>query len=76
MKPQHPSGDPSIGHEGKRTATIGERLRRAYEAAVVAAEAPNRGRFMTPRDAERRKPVYRVEDPIRTMMFLGSWNHT
>lgn len=72
MKPQHPSGDSSLGHESKR-ATIGERLRRAYEAAV---EAPQRGQFMTPRDVERRKAGHCVEDPIRTMMFLGSWNHT
>ncbi|KAI3425508.1 Methenyltetrahydrofolate cyclohydrolase [Psidium guajava] len=80
MKPQHPSGDGSPGHESKRPP-IRERLRRAYEAAVVAAEpsraeASKRGRSTIPRDVERRKSGYHVEDPIRTMMFLGPWNHT
>ncbi|KAK2649421.1 hypothetical protein Ddye_016910 [Dipteronia dyeriana] len=72
------SGDGSLAHDSKRT--IGEKLRQAYDAAVVAVagdrvQQPGRSRSAS-RGLERRKSGYCAEDPIRTMMFLGSWNHT
>ncbi|KAL5795573.1 hypothetical protein ACOSQ2_000393 [Xanthoceras sorbifolium] len=75
MKHQNVSGDGSLS---KRT--IGEKLRHAYEAAVVAVagdQVQQAGRSRSAsRGFERRKSGYHVEDPIRIMMFLGSWNHT
>ncbi|KAJ4727646.1 Histidine--tRNA ligase [Melia azedarach] len=79
MKHQHISGESSLGHDSKRT--IGEKIRQAYEAAMVAVGGDHgvqRGRSgrSINRGTERRKSSYRAEDPIRTMMFLGSWSHT
>uniref|UniRef100_F6HZ28 Uncharacterized protein n=1 Tax=Vitis vinifera TaxID=29760 RepID=F6HZ28_VITVI len=72
MKPTHLPGD------GPQT-TVGERLRLAYEAAVMAVArnwAVKGGGVPIPKEIERRKHCSAADDPIRTMMFLGSWNHT
>ncbi|CAL5433225.1 unnamed protein product [Camellia sinensis] len=89
MKPQNFSGDSSLIHESKRT--IGEKFRQVYEKAIVSMignEIPMRSRSdrdykcrydrLFSREIERQKGNWRygVEDPIRTMMFLGSWSHT
>ncbi|KAH7862680.1 hypothetical protein Vadar_008059 [Vaccinium darrowii] len=81
MKPQNFSGDSSLIQESKRT--IGENFRQVIKAAMVAV-AGNNGRsgssrpISFSREMERRNGNmnYGVEDPIRTMMFLGSWSHT
>ncbi|KAF7804840.1 hypothetical protein G2W53_043951 [Senna tora] len=80
MKPHHVSGDTSLPNNDS-TRSIGEKLRRVYEAAVVAITADDslkqRRPFMC-NQTERRGWSHRAraDDPIRTMMFLGSWNHT
>ncbi|EXB40837.1 hypothetical protein L484_009082 [Morus notabilis] len=79
MKPQQFSGEGSLGKEPKRT--FRERLRQACEAAFVSKsgyEVDQNGRrsLSIPKEIERRRCSYRAEDPIRTMMFLGSWSHT
>ncbi|KAK0587615.1 hypothetical protein LWI29_025826 [Acer saccharum] len=72
------AGDGSLAHDSKRT--IGEKLRQAYDAVVVTVagdrvQQSGRSRSAS-RGIERQKSCYCAEDPIRTMMFLGSWNHT
>lgn len=85
MKHQQFSGEGSlaVGQEKKRT--FREKLRQACEAALVSKyEVDQNGRRSLsnnnnnnlPKDIERRRWSYRAEDPIRTMMFLGSWSHT
>lgn len=77
MKHHQVAGESSLTHDSKRT--IGEKFRQAYEAAMVAAagDGVQRGcNVFINRGIERRKPSYRAEDPIRTIMFLGSWSHT
>jgi hypothetical protein len=77
MKPQHVSGDGSLTQDSKRT--VGEKLRQAYEVARIAV-AENRVwegcSLPISKEIERRRWSYHAEDPIRTMMFLGSWSHT
>ncbi|CAJ1969077.1 unnamed protein product [Sphenostylis stenocarpa] len=75
MKP-HISGESSLANEFRRS--VGEKLHQVDEAAAatvaIAADAAKQGRFL---EAERRRRRnHRVEDPIRTLMFLGSMNHT
>ncbi|PSR94768.1 Homeobox protein [Actinidia chinensis var. chinensis] len=86
MKPQNLSSESSLVHESKRT--IGEKFWQICEAARVAVAENNRplkrkGKgnppISFPREMERRNGNrgYRgLEDPIRTVMFLGSWSHT
>lgn len=77
MKPQHISGDGSLNQDSKRT--VGEKLRQAYEVARIAvAETRVWEGCSLPisKEIERRRRSYHAEDPIRTMMFLGSWSHT
>ena len=62
MKAQHVSDDDS----SESSKTIGEKLARAYENMKVAM-TKNQG-VGTRRNQK--------EDPIRTIMFLGSWSHT
>ncbi|TXG72564.1 hypothetical protein EZV62_001143 [Acer yangbiense] len=68
----------SLAHDSKRR--IGEKLRQAYDEAVVAVVGDRVQQSGWSRSAsrgiERQKSGYCAEDPIRTMMFLGSWNHT
>lgn len=62
MKVQHEKSSDSSSR------TIGEKLAQAYRDVKVAlALTKNRGVGM------RRN---QKEDPIRTIMFLGSWSHT
>lgn len=76
MKPY--SGDSTLILESKRT--VGEKLRQAYRSAMVAVsenETTARGReILISKEIERRDRGSGLEDPIRTMMFLGSWSHT
>jgi hypothetical protein len=77
MNPQHLSGEGSLAQESKKT--VGENLRLAYEVARIAV-AKNRVwegcSLPISKEIERRRWSYHAEDPIRTMMFLGSWSHT
>ncbi|GLU07408.1 hypothetical protein SLE2022_243680 [Rubroshorea leprosula] len=70
MKPQNfsLSGDNTLISESK--ASIGERLKEACAAAMVAVEST------TPKATEQKLGNWSREDPIRVMMFLGSWSHT
>ena len=77
MKPQQFSGEGSLGAESKRT--FREKLRQACEAALGSKAHNNQNDLLISKEIERRRWVknnYRAEDPIRTMMFLGSWSHT
>ncbi|KAM6540980.1 hypothetical protein CsatB_005427 [Cannabis sativa] len=81
IKPQPFLGDSCLSQEPKKT--LGAKLRQACEAALVSMDSygsnQNCGKsLLIPKDIERRKVVYqyKAEDPIRTMMFLGSWSHT
>ncbi|KAI4301383.1 hypothetical protein L6164_034667 [Bauhinia variegata] len=73
MKPHSVSGDGSLGNESG--ITIGEKFRRVYEAAVMAmtTDSLEQRRIVMSKQSERR---HRANEPIRTMMFLGSWSHT
>lgn len=62
MKPQHVCSDES----SESSRTIGQKLVQAYQNVKVALEK-NRG--VGTRQNQK-------EDPIRTIMFLGSWSHT
>ncbi|KVH94444.1 hypothetical protein Ccrd_003473 [Cynara cardunculus var. scolymus] len=78
MKPQHISNDTSMIHECKR---VGERLRQAFQATVMAADSQNGSidserRVQYAKETNRPKRKMNVEDPMRTIMFLGSWSHT
>ncbi|KAK7284669.1 hypothetical protein RJT34_19419 [Clitoria ternatea] len=68
MKP-HISSESSLANEPSRS--VGEKL---HHAAVVAItnDASKQRRFLM--SSQRR--THHVEDPIRTLMFLGSWSHT
>ena len=78
MKPQNLSGDNSlIGELSERT--IRERLKQICQAAMDAMvnnEVQRGHRILISKEIERRNGSYSTEDPIRTMMFLGSWSHT
>ena len=77
MKP-HASSESSEASELRRC--IGEKLHRVDEAAMVAITTPDtaskQGRLLKFNKTERRRWSHRAEDPIRTLMFLGSSNHT
>lgn len=68
MKAQHVDvgGDHESSSESSRT--IGEKLAQAYQNMKVAM-AQNRSAGVGTRRCQK-------EDPIRTIMFLGSWSHT
>jgi len=77
MKPHiHVSGESSPGNEFRKP--VGEKLHRVDEESVMTinCEASKQGRVQMHQQFERRKWSHRAEDPIRTLMFLGSWNHT
>lgn len=79
MKPQNISGESSLIQESKRT--VGENFRQIIKAAMVAVDGRGNGSsrpISNSKEIERRNGNmgYGVEDPIRTMMFLGSWSHT
>lgn len=64
MKKAQPVSDDESTSEP--SSTIGEKVAQAYQNVKVAM-AKNRG-VGTRRNHK--------EDPIRTIMFLGSWSHT
>ncbi|KAL2345400.1 hypothetical protein Fmac_006685 [Flemingia macrophylla] len=66
MKP-HVSGEASLANESRRSAA-GEKLHQVCKAAMVAITTTN---HRTNQRLGRRQ-----EEPIRTLMFLGSWSHT
>lgn len=80
MKPQHLSGDGSLAQESKRT--VGEKFRQVYEVAIIAMAKNGAWEYggctslPISKEIERRKWSYHAEDPIKTLMFLGSWSHT
>ncbi|XWS76537.1 hypothetical protein CRYUN_Cryun01aG0185200 [Craigia yunnanensis] len=78
MKPQSLSSDNSL--IGELEGTIRERLKQVWQAAIDAMvrNGIQRGhRILISKAIERRNVIsYYTEDPIRTMMFLGSWSHT
>ncbi|KAJ4850586.1 hypothetical protein Tsubulata_017187 [Turnera subulata] len=80
MKPHSLSTDGSLAHESKRT--IGEKLKQAIDAATVNMARKgltgkgSSSNLMFSKENGRRDWSYRAEEPIRTMMFLGSWSHT
>nr|KYP51028.1 hypothetical protein KK1_027241 [Cajanus cajan] len=69
MKP-HVSGEGSLAKESRRS--VGEKLHQVCKAAMVAitTDATNHRTLLTCNH------VHKPEDPIRTLMFLGSWSHT
>ncbi|KAM7501246.1 hypothetical protein LguiB_000150 [Lonicera macranthoides] len=76
MKPH--SGDSTLILESKMT--VGEKFQKAYRSAMVAVsgnETTVKGReILISKKIERLDRGSGLEDPIRTMMFLGSWSHT
>ncbi|KAK7337428.1 hypothetical protein VNO77_18003 [Canavalia gladiata] len=65
----HVSGEASLGNDSTRS--IGEKLHTVCKEATVAITT----------DASKQLGLnqrwsYQAEDPIRTLMFLGSWSHT
>ncbi|EOX95016.1 Uncharacterized protein TCM_004602 [Theobroma cacao] len=78
MKPQSLSGDNSLIGESERRIWRG-RLKQMCQAAMDAMvpSGVQRGhRILISKVVERRSWRCSTEDPIRTMMFLGSWSHT
>ncbi|KAB2605171.1 hypothetical protein D8674_004888 [Pyrus ussuriensis x Pyrus communis] len=79
MKPQNICGESSLCDESTRG--FRETLRQAYQAAMVVMAGHgghNNGRGLLvskPIGGRRRWNNY-AEDPIRTLIFLGSWSHT
>ncbi|CAB4281541.1 unnamed protein product [Prunus armeniaca] len=79
MKPQHICGESSLCEESK--IGVRERLGQAYKAAMLvmarhgAQNGFGRGLLIS-KAIERRRWSSSAEDPIKTLMFLGSWNHT
>jgi hypothetical protein len=80
MKPHNLSSDGSLPRDAKRT--IAERLKQAIDAATVSMTMARNGAgkgnsaLLYSKEIERRNWSSQAEDPIRTMMFLGSWGHT
>ncbi|KAJ6729479.1 hypothetical protein OIU85_020396 [Salix viminalis] len=80
MKPHNLSGDGSLPRESKRT--IGGRLKQAVAAASASMNTAKNGAgkenssLLCSKEMKRRSWSYQGEEPIRTMMFLGSWGHT
>ncbi|KAJ4968069.1 hypothetical protein NE237_014770 [Protea cynaroides] len=79
MKPQHLPSDSSMVHEAKKT--MGEKLKNVYDGAKVSlarkiASQKGNGDSVSQGIERRRASNSTTEDPIRTIMFLGSWNHT
>ncbi|MED6155232.1 hypothetical protein PIB30_003419 [Stylosanthes scabra] len=67
------SGEASFASNSSISLGLGDKLHQACESAVVAAtaDATKPGRRLSPR-----RGSCHGEDPIRTLMFLGSWTHT
>ncbi|PWA71412.1 hypothetical protein CTI12_AA280860 [Artemisia annua] len=79
MKPQHLSGDSSAAHECTRM--VKERLRQAFRATMLVDATRKESSHVKTHvsnveEVKRPNRVLNTEDPIRTIMFLGSWSHT
>ncbi|KAL4558847.1 hypothetical protein LXL04_037051 [Taraxacum kok-saghyz] len=81
MKPQHISSDTSVIHDCKRM--VGERFRQAFQATTIVVDDNKRSgisdterRVLNAKEVKRKNRRVNTEDPIRTIMFLGSWSHT
>ncbi|TQD76427.1 hypothetical protein C1H46_038055 [Malus baccata] len=79
MKPQNICGESSLYDESTRG--FRETLCQAYQAAMVVMA--RHGRQNDGRGLLVSKPIGRrirwnnyADDPIRTLIFLGSWSHT
>ncbi|KAJ1435688.1 hypothetical protein SESBI_04629 [Sesbania bispinosa] len=68
MKP-HISGESSVANEFRKS--VGEK--KLHQVDETSKTSGKQGRL---HQTERRRRSHRSEDPIRTLMFLGSWNHT
>ncbi|KDP28128.1 hypothetical protein JCGZ_13899 [Jatropha curcas] len=69
----------SLTHDHQSKRTFGQKVKQAYDAArnsVVKGNNTTTTSLRLPKENERRNWSYCAEDPIRTMMFLGSWGHT
>ncbi|KAJ6844480.1 uncharacterized protein M6B38_292800 [Iris pallida] len=73
MKAPHVTGEGTWGHQMK--LVIREKLRKAYDAAVVRKGA-NLDISPEPDGVCRWTSGSGLEDPIRRVMFLGPWSHT
>ncbi|GMH09214.1 hypothetical protein Nepgr_011054 [Nepenthes gracilis] len=77
------SGDASLVVYEELRRVMGEKLRSFHEAAIIKARVARNGggggeeesSSVAPPKSVRRKAVQK-EDPIRTLIFLGSWSHT
>ncbi|KAJ0520420.1 hypothetical protein HanIR_Chr10g0459171 [Helianthus annuus] len=76
MKAQPISCDTSAIQECKRA--VGGRLRQALQATMAVVDDSNNKSSDTKYIEYVKHPNHKVnkEDPIRTIMFLGSWSHT
>ncbi|KAK7270211.1 hypothetical protein RIF29_23198 [Crotalaria pallida] len=74
MKSHVSGSERSPASESRRFS--GEKLQHVDEAAATT-DTCKQGRLQMSNQTERKKcRRHRAEDPIRTLMFLGSWNHT
>ncbi|KAK9054955.1 hypothetical protein SSX86_026034 [Deinandra increscens subsp. villosa] len=80
MKPQPISCDTPAIHECKRV--VGGRLRQVFQATIAVID-DNNNKSSDPtsevyyiENVKRPNRRVNIEDPIRTIMFLGSWSHT
>lgn len=84
MKHHHfPAGDNSLINESKRTM---EKLWGACESAITTAinskESSKKELGSTAAECNnicsknQRRKISNLEDPMRTIMFVGSWSHT
>nr|GEU77629.1 zinc finger MYM-type protein 1 [Tanacetum cinerariifolium] len=76
MKPQYILGYSSAVHEGTRM--VKERLRQAFRATMLVDDTRNessnsKAYVLNVEEVKRPDHVLNTEDPIRTIMFLGSW---
>ncbi|RDX69032.1 hypothetical protein CR513_51907, partial [Mucuna pruriens] len=72
MKP-HVCGESCLANESSRS--VGEKLHQVRKAATVTitTDASKQRRLLL---TSNQRLGLKPEDPIRTLMFLGSWSHT
>ncbi|KAL8224840.1 hypothetical protein R6Q57_017397 [Mikania cordata] len=81
MKPQPISCDSPAIHECKRI--VGGRLRQVFQATKAVVDDDNNdnrnsdsSHVYSTENVKRTNRRVNIDDPIRTIMFLGSWNLT
>lgn len=79
MKPQPISCESPAIHECKRV--VGGRLRQVFQATTTVVDDSNKSldsesKVYYTENVKRTNHRVNTEDPIRTIMFLGSWSHT